>query len=218
MEISDNIGSLYAGTPVVKGYGSDFHCGVVVGTNCVGPGEHDREAVVLFESDEFYGAGTATNVLSTTKNFAAIALPITELVATSGYRQTTLSTLTNVPTTVKRRLAAQGDLFMEQRFSHCSKCNQLVDTGGVQGLDAHEAECAKRGAAISLVTLRLSREGNRAPGVPVKVSDRITMIANCLDQLDVAIKLQRFKQVGAPTRRPSWRPAAFFVNAALSMC
>ena len=50
MEISDNIGSLYAGTPVVKGYGSDFHCGVVVGTNCVGPGEHDREAVVLFDA------------------------------------------------------------------------------------------------------------------------------------------------------------------------
>ena len=242
MEINDDISALYAGTPVVKGHGSDLHCGGVVGTICVVPGEHDQHAAVQFESDEelsdsgnssaasssvtptvveqpvapvtrfveFYGPGTAMDILPTTKDFAAIGLPITELVGTPGYRQTTLSNPTDVPTMVKRRLAAQGDLFMEQRFSHCSKCNQLVDTDGVQGLDAHEAECAMRRAAIALVTLRSNREGKHTPPVaPVKVTDRITMIANCLDQLDVATKLQRFKQVGAPNRRPSRHPAAF---------
>jgi len=230
VEINDDIGAFYAGTPVVKGYGNDFRRGVVVGARRTGPGEHDRDAIVLFDesdgelSDEGNGsvasssftpllvepvtepAAPARNVSSASTTspaspamrFAAIGLPITELVANSGHRQTTSSDRANVhvPTLVKRRLAATLELHLEQKYSHCGQCDQLVETpGGPQGLDVHVAECEMRQAAVALVALRLDG-GQRAPVPVAKVGDRVLMITNCLDQLAVATKLQRFRQVG----------------------
>lgn len=52
VEINDDIGAFYAGTPVVKGYGNDFRRGVVVGARRTGPGEHDSDAIVLFDESD----------------------------------------------------------------------------------------------------------------------------------------------------------------------